>query len=288
MNNSILADGHTKANEMNRPSITDVIGPWTKIKEEILTKYAKAYSTILNARPGLTHIYIDAFAGSGMHLSKKTREKIPGSPLNALEVRPPFREYHFIDLRKDKIQSLKELVGTRSDVFYYEGDCNEKLVEEIFPKAKYKDYKRGLCILDPYGMHYNWEIVYQAGQLKTLDIFLNFPIHDMNRNVLLRRDPEKVKVDQIERMNSFWGDNSWKDIAYHSTPLFSSVKEKVPNSEIIKAYKERLKKLAGFKYVPEPIAMRNNRNAVIYYLFFASQKAVAGNIIEDIFKKYSQ
>jgi hypothetical protein len=32
--------------------------------------------------------------------------------------------------------------------------------------------------------------------------------------------------------------------------------------------------------------MRNSNKAVIYYLFFASQKPVAENIITDIFEKY--
>jgi hypothetical protein len=32
--------------------------------------------------------------------------------------------------------------------------------------------------------------------------------------------------------------------------------------------------------------MRNQRNAVVYYLYFASAKAVAADIVEDIFSKY--
>jgi putative tryptophan/tyrosine transport system substrate-binding protein len=43
---------------------------------------------------------------------------------------------------------------------------------------------------------------------------------------------------------------------------------------------------AGFEFVPEPLPMRNSNNAVVYYLFFASQKPVAKRIIEDIFAKH--
>jgi hypothetical protein len=32
--------------------------------------------------------------------------------------------------------------------------------------------------------------------------------------------------------------------------------------------------------------MRNSNGAVVYYLFFASQKDTAENIVLDIFKKY--
>ena len=55
---------------------------------------------------------------------------------------------------------------------------------------------------------------------------------------------------------------------------------------IVEAFKKRLKDVAGFKHVPSPMPMRNSKGAVVYYLFFASQKDVANNIVKDIFKKY--
>jgi len=33
--------------------------------------------------------------------------------------------------------------------------------------------------------------------------------------------------------------------------------------------------------------MRNSNNAIVYYLYFASQKPIAAHIVKDIFKKYS-
>ena len=41
-----------------------------------------------------------------------------------------------------------------------------------------------------------------------------------------------------------------------------------------------------FARVPEALPMRNSKGAVVYYLFFASQKDTAENIVLDIFKKY--
>ena len=49
---------------------------------------------------------------------------------------------------------------------------------------------------------------------------------------------------------------------------------------------DRLKKEAGFSFVPKPLAIRNSKNAIVYYLFLASPKAVAERIISDIFHKY--
>jgi three-Cys-motif partner protein len=131
--------------------------------------------------------------------------------------------------------------------------------------------------------------MYQAGQTKAIDMFLNFPVMDMNRNAIWK-NPEKVPRDGIERMTKFWGDESWKKAAYAESPqgsFFEPEMVKQDNDEIVNAFRERLKKVAGFKFVPEPLAMRNSTNAVVYYLFFASQKPVAEKIITYIFRKYS-
>jgi hypothetical protein len=61
---------------------------------------------------------------------------------------------------------------------------------------------------------------------------------------------------------------------------------KLPNDAIVAAFRRRLREVAGFGYVPAPLPMRNSRNAVVYYLFLASPKAVAEKIITDIFDKY--
>jgi hypothetical protein len=58
------------------------------------------------------------------------------------------------------------------------------------------------------------------------------------------------------------------------------------NEQIGAAFRNRLKTVAGFGFVPDPRPMRNSRNTVVYYLFFASPKAVAEKIITDIFNKY--
>jgi len=269
----------------------DKIGYWSEIKLDIIKEYATAYSTILTAqtKPAFYHIYIDAFAGAGTHWSKSSGEFIAGSPVNALHVEPPFREYHFIDLDQQKVKILEDSAGIREDVHIYNGDCNEIMLNHIIPEIQYEKYRRALCILDPYGLHLDWSVIFNVGQKKTMEIFLNFPVVDMNRNILWG-NPEGVSDSQISRMDRFWGDDSWRKIAYvesSQTQLFGNVgKEKASNEIIAEAFRQRLKNVAGFQYVPKPIVMRNSKNAIIYYLFFASHKPVARDIISDIFKKY--
>ena len=265
----------------------DHVGYWSEIKLNIVKEYAVAYSTILAGQktPSLRHIYIDAFAGAGLHISRTTGDFIPGSPANALLVKPPFKEYHFIDLDGDKIGVLQSVVGDRTDVKIYNGDCNQVLVSDVFPRCDYKKFARGLCLLDPYGLHLNWEVMYTAGRMGTIDMFLNFPVADMNRNVLWR-NPDAVDPKQADRMTAFWGDNSWRQVAYDTSQNLFGWPGKQPNEIIAHAFRERLQKVAGFEYVPEPIPMRNSSNAIIYYLFFAAKKAAAAKIVQDIFDKY--
>src|SRR4051812_25746381 len=120
---------------MTGPKI-DEIGPWSVVKLDILKRYATEYSKILSNRqdPSFVHVYIDAFAGAGYHLSQTTGEMVLGSPLNALLVRPPFREFHLVDLDGDRIDGLKRIIGDRKEVHLYHGDCNLVLMEKVFPK----------------------------------------------------------------------------------------------------------------------------------------------------------
>jgi three-Cys-motif partner protein len=267
----------------------DEINYWSEIKLDIIKKYASAYSRIMAHRsnPSLYHIYIDAFAGAGIHISRTTGEFVLGSPMNALAVEPKFKEYHFIDLDREKVDTLRSLTADRADVTVHEGDCNALLLDKIFPQARYEHYKRALCLLDPYGLHLNWDIIETAGKMKSIEIFLNFPVLDMNRNVLWR-NPEGVDPKQVARMNAFWGDDSWRKAAYDTTQNLFGWEQKATTESIVQSFQQRLKTVAGFQSVPEPIPMRNSKNAVVYYLFFASQKPVAKNIVAQIFDKYRE
>ena len=262
----------------------DEIGEWSELKLDVLKKYAGAYCTILKAR-NLHPFYVDGFAGAGLHLRKRTGELIPGSPLNALEIMPGFEELYLIDLDQSRVEALRHQTAGMKHVHVYGGDANEILLNDVFPKIRYEDYQRALCILDPYGLHLHWSVIEEAAKKETIEIFLNFPTLDMNRNVLLWK-PENASPDDIERMNAFWGDQTWRDMAYSTTGNLFGWPEKQPNDVIAEAFRERLRKVAGFKYVPEPVPMKNSRSAILYYLFFAAQNETAENIVVDIFNKY--
>ena len=268
----------------------DEIGYWSELKLDIIREYATVYSRILAAqrRPSLEHIYVDAFAGSGYHLSKTTGQFVKGSPINALSVKPPFSEYHFIDLEAAKVAELRTLVAGLGNVYVYEEDCNRLLLERILPRCRYRDFRRALWLLDPYGLDLHWSVIDAAGHEGSIEVFVNFPVMDINRNVLWR-DRSRVPPTQRERLTAFWGDDSWQGAAYPvKKDLFGHHEEKADNLTVARAFCEHVRQDAGFQYTAEPLPMRNTRGAVVYYLVFASPKPIAPRILSDIFSKYRQ
>jgi three-Cys-motif partner protein len=266
----------------------DEIGGWSELKLEIVENYGAAYTKAF-ANTKLKKFYIDSFSGAGVHISKTTGAIVDGSPLRALRVTPLFDHFHFIDMDEDKTAHLQSLCAGRSNISVYTGDASSYLTSKILPNIKYENYNRALCLFDPYGLHLEWQALQMAGRSRAIDMFLNFPVMDMNRNAIWH-NPDKVPADGIDRMTRFWGDASWKAAAYAEHPqgnLFGAPDIiKQPNDAAVAAFRERLHSIAGFEFVPEPLPMRNKNNAVVYYLFFASQKPVAKKIVEDIFAKH--
>lgn len=273
----------------------DEIGSWSEIKLDILREYAAAYSTILSAQTYLHHAYIDGFSGPGVCLSRTSGMWVPGSPLNALRVAPPFERYFLVDMDGTRVEHLSQLVATempserQSTIEIQQGDANRVLLERVFPRVGYESYWRALCVLDPYGLDLDWKVVETAGRMKSVDLFLNFPVMAMNREAFWANH-QGVSQGSLDRMTCFWGDESWRNAAYAPRQNLFGEEDLMRQSVryVVAAFRERLKKVAGFAHVPEPVPMRNSAGATIYYLFFASQKPVAKNIVSDIFAKYSR
>ncbi len=263
----------------------DEIGICSEIKIDIIRKYASAYAKVLRAQKKLTCAYIDAFAGPGRHIRKGTGESIEGSPLVALSVDPSFDEYYFIDIVSEKMNYLQAEVREKENVRCFVGDANEVLLDSVFPNVKYTEFKRALCVLDPYGLHLDWNVIHAAGTARSIEIFLNFPVADMNRNVFWK-NPKGVDQRDIVRMTQYWGDDSWRDVAYTSKQDLFGFLRRTDNETIAQAFRLRLKEVAKFSFVPEPLPMMNNRGATVYYLFFASHNNTGAKILAEIFKKY--
>ena len=63
--------------------------------------------------------------------------------------------------------------------------------------------------------------------------------------------------------------------------------DKTENRDLVNAYCKRLNEAAGFAFVADPLAMRNSRNAIVYYLIFAGPNQTGWKIVQDVYRKYT-
>jgi three-Cys-motif partner protein len=111
---------------------------------------------------------------------------------------------------------------------------------------------------------------------------------DMNMNAL-RREGAIEDAAQAARMTRYWGDESWKDAGYSKeATLFGPTDVKNENEVVVGAFADRLRAVAGFKFVAKPLPMKNGIGRTVYYLLFASQNKTAHKIISDIFRNKSE
>ena len=283
----------------------DEIGKWSEMKLAIVGGYAREYAKILHAQHrrgvGFKIYYIDGFSGAGLHRGKTHGELVDGSPLRVLADQREFDRYYLIEKDRAKAEYLQTLCNHRfpdrtDRIFVKSGDCNHVLMEEILPGMAWKNFERVLCLLDPYGLHLDWQVVQKMGngmgKPGMVDLILNFPVLDMNMNILLK-GLDEVPASQLAPMDRFWGDDTWRDIVYKPN-LFGGLEKTVRPGEkaykaLADAYRLRLKKEAGFKHVSKPLLMATpGNNAPLYYLFFASPKEVALKVASYIFDKYGK
>jgi three-Cys-motif partner protein len=276
----------------------DIIGRWSEEKLELLTKYLKAYSDIMNKQKQewlRAYYYIDAFAGSVQPKAKDEERYIDGSPLRALRTQPRFDGYWFIDVSQQRIERLERL---REEFNYYsirirQGDCNEILRNEVIPQITWSSKQRAIVFLDPYGLQVEWETVKALASARTFDIFVNFSLMGVTR--LLRRDsPPEMNVR--EQLNKVMGSTDWIDQIYQP-PTYSQLslfEEQQPSLSrdtlrtewLASLYTEHLREL--FPYVSRPVIMTNSTNSAIYALCLASHNQTAVKITNDIFKRYEK
>lgn len=278
----------------------DVIGKWSEDKLDLLSKYLKAYSVIMNEqkKSWLTaYYYIDAFAGSVRPRAKEDEERyIDGSPLRALQTEPRFDAYWFVDLNPQRVERVNKL---REDfpeqvIQTYQGNCNDVLCNEIIPQIPYSSKKRAFVFLDPYGLQVDWETVRELANTKTCDIFVNFSVMGVTRLLPREQAPDPLFVDQISKV---MGNTQWINQIYQESPvtqldLFGNSSEPLVSRDTIQAewlaslYTEQLKLL--FKYVSRPVLMKNSTNSVLYALCLASHNEKAIKITNEIFNRYER
>lgn len=272
-------------------------GEWTETKIRVFKKYLFAYMQIMKGKPW-NLLYFDGFAGSGdIQTQQETEEIIEGTARHVLNFREPreFDIYYFVEKDLDNAQLLQKIINNEfpelkvKSVVAGGEDCNKKLMDmaQFLKGPKGKNYK-AIAFIDPYGMQVKW---FALEALKNLgvDLWILVPT-GIGINRLLKKKEKSGQV-WFDTLGEFFGLDPKKieDKFYYQDPqidLFGDRKfKKIENAVEIAAslYQERLKTI--FKYVSDPLPLRNSTNAVLFHFMAASNVPVAVKIANEIIKK---
>jgi three-Cys-motif partner protein len=262
-------------------------GSWTEQKLDILKKYLDAYNTALKNKP-FKRVYIDAFAGTGYRQQRKkeyevkgffeefeqdeSKEFLKGSAKLALESKPAFHRYIFIESDKKKINELKKLQGQHSEksdkIEIIKSDANE-FIQNYCDKEDWKN-TRAVLFLDPFATQVEWTTIEAVAKTKAIDVWILFPLMAINR--LLAKDAHKVSYG---RLNRIFGTKNWFECFYQTQTLnnifgksIETVNKACDFEGIGNFYKNRLKTI--FTSVAEKSKVfYNSRESALFQLYFA-------------------
>lgn len=249
-------------------------GPWTIEKLNILSNYLDFYTTALKNLP-FQLMYIDAFAGTGKILigDQEEYEEIDGSARLALQSKGEFAEYIFIEKKKSFAKELKEMVEhdfpeKKKRVKIEKGDCNSVLLD-ICKKVNWRNV-RAVLFIDPYAADIKWETLQAIAATGAIDVWYLFPFHAANR--MMTRSGE-MDSTWITKLNSIFGDDSWKNRFYHADPqmnLFGTTEVvKEVSTEALKKYIEERLGSVFAKVSNNSRVLFNRKNSPLFLFCFA-------------------
>lgn len=268
-------------------------GSWTEQKLNCVSKYLSAYTTIMN-KQNFKFAYVDAFAGTGyreLKLDEDQKEILfpelisqeilnfrQGSVRNALEVKPRFQKYFFIEQDEHNFSELKKLKDEfvqKQDFLPDDIECLQSDANTFLDDFCNKEWERhrALVFLDPFGMQVEWKTIQSIAKTKAIDLWLLFPIGTVNR--LLKRNGD-IRPSIQEKLNLFFGNETWYDVFYkiaQQIPMFEVQNQWVKTGDIFieieRYFVKRLKEI--FSGVAEkPLPLRNSKNVPLYLLCFAA------------------
>ncbi len=263
-------------------------GSHTADKLGRVRRYLVEFTTLMGDK-NFRLAYIDPFAGSGSYTPKSrtptTRHTgffpelkprtFDGSARIALQVKPGFDRYIFIDKSARNIAQLKGLRDQHPDIRdrirLKIGDANARL-RNI---CRHYDWGRwrAVLFLDPYGMQVEWATIEAVAQTRAIDLWCLFPV-GAAVNRLLRRD-DRISPAGNRRLDLLFGSHDWHSAFYKRTKcggFFSEHTNTVKRASfrrIGEYFLDRLQSVFG-ETAGRPRGLYAKSNIPLYWLCFAA------------------
>ncbi len=222
-------------------------GQWIVRKHFYLRRYLDIFSRGMKNR-WQERTYIDLFAGPGRCVVRGTAEEFEGSPLIALQ--HDFTRFIFVETDKQCLADLKRRCSKspKADrIEYWNEDCNE-VARKLRPKGL------SVAFIDPVGLDFNFEALKSLSSYDPIDLLMTIPIGmDVKRNFA-----RYCAARDTSPLGRFLG----------PTAHWPSIKEA---EDVLPEFK-RIMSTLGFGTVQHAdIPVQNDKQALLYYLVFASR-----------------
>ena len=273
---------------MKRLAQQEFGGDWTTVKLDRVRQYLQQYLIVMS-KQSFQLQYIDAFAGTGYRSLKRkeagggflfpdlasddTQKYLAGSARIALEVKPHFSEYLFIEMDKNKVTELEKLKQAFPDIseriIIRNGEANA-CIQDIC-RGRWAG-KRAVMFLDPFGMQVTWDTIEAIAGTQAIDLWYLFPL-GIGVNRLLRRDGQ-IDDSIRRRLDLIFGEPDWYDAFYKTGTELTLFGEEVMIDKIADFHSisdyllGRLRKVFP-GVASNPRALPNSRNNPIFLLCFA-------------------
>ena len=251
------------------------IAPHTRAKHEILRRYLGAWFGILGSKiPRI--MYLDGFCGPGRYQGGE-----PGSPLIALQeagkhgIRLKNSElvFFFIDERQDRVDHLRNEINRLSfpssyRIVIHAGQFQDTLTDVLDELDKRQaNLVPTFAFVDPFGFKgVPFDLVARLLANPSTEVFVNIMIDWVNRFV------EHPDLHTQRHIVDLFGTPQVLDVIQSDNRLLT----------LRQLYQEQLQKHAQFVRYFE---MRDQRDRIIYYLFFATNHRLGHVKMKESFWK---
>jgi len=283
-------------------------GSWTEKKLDAFEKYVSAYLRIMKPQKeklGWKTIYFDGFAGSGDRIKTNSCETLDifditeeeenlykGAAERVLNLKEglSFDFHYFIDNDKIALANLESKLSKyqagKID-FQYKNEDSNVVISDLAQAMKKGNYA-SLILLDPFGMHINWNAIEKLKGTHS-DVWILLPAGVIINRLL----DKKCELKSYKILESFLGipkeeiEATFYRKENHDT-LFGP-EEKIrkiskPIEKIAEVYTQRLKTI--WKFVTEkPLRLENTRGVPIFHFVFASNNPTGVKIASQIIDK---
>ena len=249
-------------------------GAWVEDKLYYLRRYLNIFSVGMKNKWGGRLYYVDLFAGPSRCRIRGSHKELDGSPLIAL-TEFDFAKYYFFEADPACFQALDARVKERAPsklekVKMIPGDCNNTIELAGLPLDGL-----GLAFIDPTGIsQLSFETIRRLTAGRQIDLIINFP-----EGMGIRMNFHQCTQTEKNALSRFMDSERWKKRYQKSLTSFDQV-----CSEIAKEYLANLESLGYCAVDSDWIPVRTDKNALLYYLLFAS-KNPKGN---DFWRKIKQ